>query len=537
MNNKYTINEGNDALKRVRLMMLYQLGKTLNENVEVISEQPDSKFDTPETKSILRKGQEELDKKQAEEKDKEEKIDKEETDWLTKYIQLSTPLNTSNNSDTIIIPRDSEYTMWKDSDNRQKSIFKSWLGSSRMSEVPDETLLKKILPNGTLRYFYTPDNLSWGVRLTHTEGTKDWKFQGYKNKSSNQLYDYKKYVKEPIPKTLTDDPSWWDYISNYFETHDWVKELIWIIAAAVAGALSGGVASALILEAGLAAELSIAGLRVSTKILAAYLAEAAVWSTKAGIEYSEGKNISAAISLFFGFVLPIMHESYLAKITGNGVTRNSVILLGNKLLGKSPEEIKILFLKSAAKGGLSNAEKKLFKKIMTTPVEVWKKGVIETVEGASSKLVSEGKDPTQTLWKIMKENKIDIFSKMPWYKKIPLTLTNDFVFITLMAKTAQKFGLTDLPPEFTKKVGDIYQQEVKKGNGKKFTKDYEELIIKSKNFQELEKNFKSQYKSKRTNEDIINDINNDPDFADTPVNQSNNTNTPEDDGLQPSLNN
>jgi hypothetical protein len=232
-----------------------------------------------------------------------------------------------------------------------------------------------------------------------------------------------------------------------------------------------------------------------------------------------------------------MHESYLAKITGNGVTRNSVILLGNKLLGKSPEEIKILFLKSAAKGGLSNAEKKLFKKIMTTPVEVWKKGVIETVEGASSKLVSEGKDPTQTLWKIMKENKIDIFSKMPWYKKIPLTLTNDFVFITLMAKTAQKFGLTDLPPEFTKKVGDIYQQEVKKGNGKKFTKDYEELIIKSKNFQELEKNFKSQYKSKRTNEDIINDINNDPDFADTPVNQSNNTNTPEDDGLQPSLNN
>jgi hypothetical protein len=65
MNNKYTINEGNDTLKRVRLMMQYQLGKTLNENIEVISEQPDSKFDTPETKSILRKGQEELDKKQA----------------------------------------------------------------------------------------------------------------------------------------------------------------------------------------------------------------------------------------------------------------------------------------------------------------------------------------------------------------------------------------------------------------------------------------------------------------------------------------
>jgi hypothetical protein len=513
MNNKYTINEGNDALKRVRLMMLYQLGKTLNENVEVISEQPDSKFDTPETKSILRKGQEELDKKQAEEKDKEEKIDKEETDWLTKYIQLSTPLNTSNNSDTIIIPRDSEYTMWKDSDNRQKSIFKSWLGSSRMSEVPDETLLKKILPNGTLRYFYTPDNLSWGVRLTHTEGTKDWKFQGYKNKSSNQLYDYKKYVKEPIPKTLTDDPSWWDYISNYFETHDWVKELIWIIAAAVAGALSGGVASALILEAGLSAELSIVGLRVSTKILAAYLGEAAVWGTKAGIEFSEGKNISGAIDLFFGFILPIMHESYLAKITGNGVTRNSVILLGNKLLGKSPEEIKTLFLKSAAEGGLSNAEKKLFKKIMTTPVEVWKKGVIETVEGASSKLVSEGKDPTQTLWKIMKENKVNIFSKMPWYKRIPLTLTNDFVFITLMAQTAKKFGLEDLPEEFLKPV--IENREVAKQQGKlkEFDKYYTESLKSSKDLNEVKNKVLSKFKNTQSDEVTTKKIESNPKYS------------------------
>ena len=53
MNNKYTINEGNDALNRVLLMMRYEMGKTLSENV--VLEQPDEKFDTPYNKALMRK--------------------------------------------------------------------------------------------------------------------------------------------------------------------------------------------------------------------------------------------------------------------------------------------------------------------------------------------------------------------------------------------------------------------------------------------------------------------------------------------------
>ena len=137
MNSTYSLTEGNDALNRVLLMMRYQLGKTLNENVEVISEQPESRGLPPEQiqYQYLQK---------QKEKRKEEQIKGVEEDWLKKYIQLTTPLNTSNNSDTVIIPRDSKYTMWEDSNNRQKSMFKTWLDSSRMSEVPDEMLLKKI---------------------------------------------------------------------------------------------------------------------------------------------------------------------------------------------------------------------------------------------------------------------------------------------------------------------------------------------------------------------------------------------------------
>jgi len=53
MNSTYTITEGNDALNRVLLMMHYDMGKTLSENV--ILEQPDEKFDTPYNKAFMRK--------------------------------------------------------------------------------------------------------------------------------------------------------------------------------------------------------------------------------------------------------------------------------------------------------------------------------------------------------------------------------------------------------------------------------------------------------------------------------------------------
>jgi hypothetical protein len=53
MNTTYTLTEGNESLNRVLLMMRYDLGKTLSENI--VLEQPDSKFDTPQTREFMRK--------------------------------------------------------------------------------------------------------------------------------------------------------------------------------------------------------------------------------------------------------------------------------------------------------------------------------------------------------------------------------------------------------------------------------------------------------------------------------------------------
>ena len=53
MNATYTLTEGNDALNRVLLMMRYDLGKTLNENV--ILEQPESRFETQYNKDLMKK--------------------------------------------------------------------------------------------------------------------------------------------------------------------------------------------------------------------------------------------------------------------------------------------------------------------------------------------------------------------------------------------------------------------------------------------------------------------------------------------------
>jgi hypothetical protein len=53
MNSTYSLTEGNDALNRVLLMMRYEMGKTLSENV--ILEQPEEKSDTPYNKELMRK--------------------------------------------------------------------------------------------------------------------------------------------------------------------------------------------------------------------------------------------------------------------------------------------------------------------------------------------------------------------------------------------------------------------------------------------------------------------------------------------------
>jgi len=53
MNTTYTLTEGNDALNRVLLMMRYDLGKTLDENV--ILEQSDSRFETQYNKDLMKK--------------------------------------------------------------------------------------------------------------------------------------------------------------------------------------------------------------------------------------------------------------------------------------------------------------------------------------------------------------------------------------------------------------------------------------------------------------------------------------------------
>lgn len=53
MNSTYTLNEGDEALNRVLLMMRYDLGKTLSENI--VLEQPDSRFETQYNKELMKK--------------------------------------------------------------------------------------------------------------------------------------------------------------------------------------------------------------------------------------------------------------------------------------------------------------------------------------------------------------------------------------------------------------------------------------------------------------------------------------------------
>ena len=54
--NIYKLQEGLDALDRIKLLMEYDMSKTLTENKEkTLSEQPDEKFDTPYNKELIKK--------------------------------------------------------------------------------------------------------------------------------------------------------------------------------------------------------------------------------------------------------------------------------------------------------------------------------------------------------------------------------------------------------------------------------------------------------------------------------------------------
>ena len=208
MNNKYSIQEGLESLDRIRLMMGYDMLKTLSEQVPGV-----------ENTTAPLMGNSGQSKKDEDEKNA----------FLTKNKIFKTPYSQLTDSDSIAIPKDSKILLWNSGDDRQKAIFGKWFGTGWQEYIPKEDFLKSILTDNTLRRFTTSDGITYMTYLErYTEKEPYYyRFVGYKDDKGNP-YNQEKYVGK-IPKLMEE---------NWFRENAAI--IAQIAASLVVGFLTGG---------------------------------------------------------------------------------------------------------------------------------------------------------------------------------------------------------------------------------------------------------------------------------------------------------
>lgn len=299
MDNK--LNEGELLVNRVKLLMGYDMSKTLNENTQHIFEQPDSRFMSPEEREILARGVEQLKQRQAQEEsekypnwcrypDKALGIPKnpqgaEGEDAILvdkksgkRFCYYPSPSNQKmGDISSIPIPEDSDIAFWD-----IKGISDTVNKASKDYPKDDKKLLisnlSKVLPIGTVRQFVVGEENYLGY-LSRTEGDVLWRFGYYRNSKT---------------KTPYTPPEWVDERSDYQRFVDEWGLYIQLGAAAVT------------LIAGFFTLGSTWG--VSNLLLIEIAVELGVGSAVAYREFEKGNNVSGAFSIVTS-MLPMLKLS------------------------------------------------------------------------------------------------------------------------------------------------------------------------------------------------------------------------------------
>ena len=214
MDNK--LNESELLVNRVKLLMGYDMSKTLNENTQYIFEQPDSRFMSPEEREILARGEEQLKQRQAQKEsekypnwcrypDKALGIPKNDVgvegedailiDKKTgkRFCYYPSPSNQKmGDISSIPIPEDSPIAFW-DVEGISDTVNKF----SKDYPKDDKKLLisnlTKVLPIGTVRQFVVGEENYLGY-LSKTEGDVLWRFGYYRNFKTKKPYTPPEWV-------------------------------------------------------------------------------------------------------------------------------------------------------------------------------------------------------------------------------------------------------------------------------------------------------------------------------------------------------
>jgi len=403
-------------------------------------------------------------------------------DWNEKYKAIKIPQNLKG-GDELAVPKNTKVNYWQPNDSRVQSFFKDWEGSIWAKYIPKEKDLEQVLPDGTARNFFIFEEKKWYYsRIKRIGGNEygPWKLNWYYDTEGNP-YDPKKFA-----EGLVDDRGFleraWEWIKNNWKSI--AEELLWAVAAVIVGALTGGIGAEAVygVRAGMVVA-TILGRAITYRALWRYLGEAGVWTIKGMINIANGKEESGAIDLLFGLLLPAVHGLGINS-WGLKVTEEEALSLATKLVGKTEAEVMELLTKSVAEGGLSNADKKIFRQLLELNPQKVTEQTKAVFREINNRLIESGKDPrtvAELSGLVSKESiqALGDYIHARWFRRLPAYFIHDMVAINYFKKIFAAFGLEDEPDmdAFQDAMFKAYQTAPDKNE---FIKQTTEIINNSK---------------------------------------------------------
>jgi hypothetical protein len=353
MNNQ--LNEGQLLINRVKLLMRYDMSKTLNENTQNILEQPDSRFDTQDTKDILRRGQIELDQESAVKKAQEEA--NEYPNWC-RYPDKALPYpknpEGADGEDAILknsggtrfcyypvpssgkqggtaglpIPETSEILWWGIPDI---SAFADKL-SDKYKEDKELIIqnLSKILPIGTVKGFYI-DDVYYTSYITRESDSQFWKFSYYWNIKTKKEYEQPEWI---------DERGDWD---RFIDKWGFQLQIAAAVVTLVAGFFSFG-----------------ATWGISDLLWIEIFIEAGIGGAVAWREYEKGNNVAGTFSIVTAMLPMLKVSKWFRGIDSNEFKILSETLSNSGLNKTSTVKDYVKFYNELTPGG-----KKIMDKLLT----------------------------------------------------------------------------------------------------------------------------------------------------------------------------
>jgi len=307
------LREGLDSLNRVKLLMGYDMSKTLKENTLVLEQEPESRFETKQTKDIVKTG--EQDRIETKKQQKENEIQNtypnfcsypnktnslpkicsqlkqnNELSELAQFCYYSSPaIVLGEKVNGIFIPKDATINFWTIESiySFYEQVLKKYKNIYKTNNEKKEllNLLSSIIPVDTVQSFVY-NKVEYHSNFRGNLPLYEWKFTGYKN-GNNEYY---------ITPVCIDNREEYQKIMD-----DWLVVAQWgaVIATIILGAVTEG-----------------AGWVYTAEILA----DMGVGSLIAFREFQKGENVSAVLSILFG-MLPLLRISKTMRGVNNKAWR------------------------------------------------------------------------------------------------------------------------------------------------------------------------------------------------------------------------